>query len=329
MMEAATGNQEQVWLVFDKQRPKLLPNTQRHVGPSDPNALMVTSSDGITTPVNGKWFEKRSTAAKDLSQFEFTEIQQLLDLLQGFWPIALEASEMKRVSQCAAAVGKQRLSEVLTFSLLASDYLTDRSTLAGFSEAMGKLNIAKESPWDDFLWSLCRVSTAKNGKEFAGGLFIAAAGPVLSTVAAKVLSQMPDDLSLWTRKKLLFDPLEKNYPQAQRLLEQLGLTRDDILSPIDRLKDQAEGGDVEAQFELATHFRHNGSTLSDLCDTTIWAIKAAKQNHPLALEQLGHDFLHGGTILPKNPSLGNRYLEKAASLKRNRSESNLEESFEL
>ncbi len=279
----------------------------------------MTSSDGFTTLINGKWIK----SAKIFSHFELATIHQLLDLLHGLWPIALEESELKRVSLCAAAVGQHRLSEVLTLSLLASDFLADHSSLAQFSNQMGQLHIVKESPWKELHEGLCRAPNAKDGMECAGHLFFGVSGPVFATVAATVLTQMPDDLSRWTRNQLLLDPLKRNYPEAHRLLQNLGLTRHDILTPFGLLKDRADGGDAEAQLELATHFRNKGPSVSDLCDATLWTIKSAQQNHGPALDQLADAFLNGGTILPKNKSLGNRLL------KRKRDDRNSDDSSEL
>lgn len=72
-------------------------------------------------------------------------------------------------------------------------------------------------------------------------------------------------------------------------------------------------GNAEAQFRLAQMYLLGQGVPKDACATTIWADKAARQNHPYAAALMAHAY-YGGDGVRFNPEMAYRWMVYAHKL---------------
>ena len=82
-------------------------------------------------------------------------------------------------------------------------------------------------------------------------------------------------------------------------------------SSFDRLRDAAEQGDASAQYELAMHYRAGDPALS-----MVWLRRAAEQEHPDAMIELGRRYLEGNGV-DRDRDAAVNWWRKAALEKKN------------
>jgi TPR repeat protein len=100
-------------------------------------------------------------------------------------------------------------------------------------------------------------------------------------------------------------------PTAQDKPTQVAKQAAGSVSPIQRLRMQAERGSVEAQFELAQAYDHGRDVPKDKTEAVRWYRLAARQGDTFAQNALG-DYYWEGTGVPKDDTEAVRWWRLAA-----------------